>query len=139
MPHNGRNGLRRVAYCFDYAVGCGRPDLERWARIEGAKVMITIDLPWLAFDLDDLPLRHMPLDAVQPDSETMLNHLHAPANTQHWKPAPLGPVKQGKFQSVAFRRIAATYCEVVPSAQHQSTNLRSCAQRQRHFDYIRKG
>ena len=53
-----------MANRFDDPVVGDRPDLERRPRIEGGKMMIAVDLPWLAVDLDDLALRHMAFDAA---------------------------------------------------------------------------
>jgi hypothetical protein len=53
-----------MANRLDDAVGGDRPDVERRPRVEGGKVMIAVDLSWLAVDSDDLTLRHMAFDAA---------------------------------------------------------------------------
>ena len=57
-------GCGRMANRFDYAIVGDRPDFERRPRLEGAKVMIAVDLFRLAVDADDLTLRHMAFDAA---------------------------------------------------------------------------
>ena len=53
-----------MANRFDDAVGSDRPNIERRPRVEGGKVMKAVHLFSLAFDLDDLTLRHMAFDAA---------------------------------------------------------------------------
>ena len=53
-----------MANRFDHAIVSDRPDFERWPRVEGGKVMKAVHLFSLAFDLDDLTLRHMAFDAA---------------------------------------------------------------------------
>ena len=127
-----------MANRFDDAIVGDRPDIERRPRFTGGKVMKAVDLAWLAFDADDLASRHVPFHAVQTNSKTLLNHLHAAADAQHREPAPLCPFKQGKLRGVTFRGIAPARRKVIPAGQHQSANGRPCAQLQRYFEYIRK-
>ncbi|MGA2256321.1 MAG: hypothetical protein ABSG53_16855, partial [Thermoguttaceae bacterium] len=109
-----------MANGLDDAIVSDRPDIKRRPRFTGGKVMKAIDFSWLALDADDLASRHVPFYAVQTNPKTLLNHLHAAADAQHRKPAPLCPIEQGEFHGVTFRGIAPARRKVIPTGQHQS-------------------
>lgn len=127
-----------MANGLDDAIVSDRPDIKRRPRFTGGKVMKAVDLAWLALDADHLASRYMPFYPAQSNPKTLLNHLHAAADAQHRKPAPLCPIEQGKFHGVTFRGIAPARRKVIPAGQHQSANGRSRAQLRRYFEYIRK-
>jgi hypothetical protein len=89
--------------------------------------MIAVNLSWLAFDSDDLTVRHMAFDAAQRNCETLLNHLHAAANAQDRQLTPLCEIEKGIFDGVAFWGIAAQYRKIVAAGQHQPGDARPLA------------
>ena len=65
MPHDSGYRLRRMANCFDDAVGRERPNLERRPRVEGGKAMIAVNLFELAVNADNLASCHMAFHAPE--------------------------------------------------------------------------
>ncbi|MGA7222937.1 MAG: hypothetical protein WBX16_08770 [Candidatus Acidiferrales bacterium] len=121
---------------FDDTVIGDRPDIERRSRVEGCKMMIAVHLLGLAVDSDDLLLRHMALDAMQPNSATLLNHLHAATNAQDRQPALLCQIEQGILDGVAFWGIAAQRSKIVTAGQHQPGNAGPLAQGKSHLGHV---
>src|SRR5579863_3693289 len=125
MPHDTEDRLALHAHGLHDTILTAAAHIEWRKRFMGSKAVKAVHGRAAPPKLDRLARRDMAVHRVDRYAKGLLDHLHAPANTDQRDAMAAGVRHQGVFRLVALGRVPAKARQIVAAGQQDSAWVRS--------------